>query len=370
MTTVEGSEPLPALLESGLKAGQLAGLDGLRAIAAFMVVFYHFGIPFISGGAGVLMFFVLSGFLITWLLLRENDEQGTVSLRKFYMRRSLRIFPAFYCYAAVLFGTILIRQHARLVWPQALASLFYVGNYYQALNGDPNTGFSHTWSLAIEEQFYLLWPLTFLLLRRNYKRMAGFLAGTIFVIWVYREALVFVFHVHEGYIYEAFDTRADHLLIGCLLAVVLRARMFPRFWNWISIRSWVAVVVTALLAISSAAEFIYGPVYRDRVSFIVSPLLVAIWITQLIALRGARLWRWTNWGWVRYLGRISYSVYLYQQLVVEVPKKLLAHQWVGVQLAASVILIVSMASMSHYLVEQPFLRLKARFKPTAVGAAP
>jgi peptidoglycan/LPS O-acetylase OafA/YrhL len=368
MTTAQGTRPLPALLESGLKESQLAGLDGLRAIAAFMVVFFHFGVPFVSGGAGVLMFFVLSGFLITWLLLRENDEMGTVSLRKFYVRRSLRIFPAFYCYAAVLFGTIILRHHAVFVRPQALAAFFYVSNYYQALNGDPNTGLSHTWSLAIEEQFYVIWPLTFLLLRGNYRRLSQFLAGAIVAIWVYRAALVFIFHVHEGYIYEAFDTRADHLLMGCLLAVMLRARLFPRFWSWI-IRSWGALVIAALLAISSVAEFLYGPFYRDSISFIVSPLLVAIWITQLIALRGATLWRWTSWGWVRYLGRISYSVYLYQQLLVDVPKKLLSHQHVVVQLAASIALIVVVASMSHFFVERPFLRLKARFQGTASGDA-
>ena len=353
-----------------LQESQLAGLDGLRAIAAFMVVFYHFGIPFVSGGIGVLMFFVLSGFLITWLLLRENDGMGTVSLRKFYVRRSLRIFPAFYCYAIILFGVVFIRRHARIVWPQALAALFYVGNYYQALNGDPNTGFSHTWSLAIEEQFYVLWPMTFLLLRRNYKRMSQFLAGAILAIWVYREALVFIFHVDQRYIYEAFDTRADHLLIGCLLAVVLKAGMFPRFWNWIAVRSWAAVVVAALLALSSALEYIYGHSYRDAISFVISPVLVAIWITQLIALRGAPLWRWTSWVWVRYLGRISYSVYLYQQLLVDVPKKLLTHLPVVLQLAATVALIVAVASMSHYFVERPFLRLKERFRQTAAGAAP
>ena len=368
--TVAPGTALPAQLESGLKESQLAGLDGMRAIAAFMVVFYHFGIPFVSGGAGVLMFFVLSGFLITWLLLRENDEFGTVSLRKFYIRRSLRIFPAFYCYAAVLFGFIFIRRHARIVLPQALAALFYISNYYQALNGDPNTGFSHTWSLAIEEQFYVLWPLTFLLLRRNYRRMSQFLAGAILAIWVYRGALAFVFHVHEGYIYEAFDTRADHLLIGCLLAVVLRARLFPRFWDWISGRSWAAAAVAALLAMSSVAEYIYGHVYRDSIGFIVSPLLTAVWITQLIALRSAPLWRWTSWGWVRYLGRISYSVYLYQQLLIDAPKKLLAHQPVIVQLAATIALIVAVASVSYFFVERQFLRLKARFKRTTGGTTP
>jgi peptidoglycan/LPS O-acetylase OafA/YrhL len=369
MMTAHRTASLPAQLESGLKELQLAGLDGLRAIAAFMVVFSHFGISLVSGGAGVLIFFVLSGFLITWLLLRENDEFGTVSLRKFYMRRSLRIFPAFYCYAAVLFSVLMIR-HTRIVWPQALAALFYVGNYYQALNGDPNTGFSHTWSLAIEEQFYVLWPITFLLLRRNYKRMSQYLAGAILAIWIYREALVFIFDVYQGYIYEAFDTRADHLLMGCLLAVALRARLVPRFWNWISVRSWVAAVIAVMLAISSVTEWAYGAVYRDSISFIVSPLLTAVWITQLIALRNAPLWRWTSWGWVRFLGRISYSIYLYQQLMVSVPKKLLAHQPVVVQLVATIALIVAVASASHFFVERPFLRLKTRFKQTAAGATP
>jgi len=370
MTPAKNTQAQPALLKGGLTETHLAGLDGLRAIAAFMVVFYHFGIPFVSGGAGVLMFFVLSGFLITWLLLRENDDTGTVSLRQFYARRSLRIFPAFYCYVAVLFAVILIRQHARVVWPQTFAALFYVSNYYQALNGDPNTGLSHTWSLAIEEQFYLLWPVTFLLFRRDYKRMSQFLAGIIVVIWIYREALIFLFHVHQGYIYEAFDTRADHLLIGCLLAVTLRSGFFPRFWNWISVRSWAALVVAALLATSSALESTFGAVYRDSVASIANPLLVAVWITQLIALRGTPLWSWTSWKWVRYLGRISYSIYLYQQLLVDSAKNALVHQRVEIQLAATVALITLAASASYYFIERPFLRLKTRFSRAASVTAP
>jgi peptidoglycan/LPS O-acetylase OafA/YrhL len=367
MTKEDAAESLPPQLESGLKESQLAGLDGMRAIAAFMVVFYHFGIPFISGGAGVLIFFVLSGFLITWLLLRENEELGTVSLRKFYIRRSLRIFPAFYCYAALLLGVWIIR-HTRIVWPQALSALFYVSNYYQALNGDPNTGFSHTWSLSIEEQFYVLWPLTFLLLRRNYRRMSLVLAGAILAIWVYREALIFLFNVDQGYIYEAFDTRADHLLIGCLLAVMLRARLLPRFWHWISVRSWAAVVIAALLAISSVLESFYGPPYRDSVSFIVNPVLTAIWITQLIALR-------------RYfvaLDELGVGALPGADLLLRVPVSA-THCQRAREAACSAADYRAfgridrtdgmVASASHFLVERPFLRLKARFKQTTVEAA-
>ena len=368
MSVVARPATLPANLESGLQESQLAGLDGMRAIAAFLVVFAHIGIPDVSGGLGVLIFFVLSGFLITWLLLRENDERGAVSLRKFYIRRSLRIFPAFYCYAAVLFGVILIR-HTTWVPMQTLSALLYCSNYYQALNGDPNTGFSHTWSLAIEEQFYLLWPMAFLALRGNYKRMSGFLAGAIGVIWVYREVLIFVFRVNQGYIYEAFDTRADHLLMGCLLAVALRAKLVPRFWSWITGGPWAAAVTAGLLALSNLGEAAYGHQYRDSVSFIVNPILTAIWIPQLIALRHSALWGWMNWAWIRFLGRISYSVYLYQQLLMGAGRKLLPHYAVIWQMAATVALIVAIASLSHYLVERPFLRLKSRFQQTAAGAA-
>jgi peptidoglycan/LPS O-acetylase OafA/YrhL len=128
-------------------------------------------VPGINGGTGVLVFFVLSGFLITWLLLKEEERFGTISLKLFYLRRTLRIFPAFYVYWILLVGSVLIVGR-RVLIAQAVCSLLYVNNYYQAIFGDPNTGLSHTWSLGIEEQFYLLWPVTFLLLKANKRRIS------------------------------------------------------------------------------------------------------------------------------------------------------------------------------------------------------
>jgi len=151
------SSSLPDGLVNGLKQSHLPSLDGLRAIAALLVVFMHAGLSWCPGGLGVLAFFVLSGFLITWLLLKEEERFGRISMKLFYIRRSLRIFPAFYVYWLLLIGSLLFFQK-RILWGQALSSFFYVNNYYQAILGDPNTGFSHTWSLGIEEQFYLLWP--------------------------------------------------------------------------------------------------------------------------------------------------------------------------------------------------------------------
>lgn len=156
----DNSPSLPAPLVAGLQRSHLPSLDGIRAIAVFLVVFYHLGVPGIPGGMGVLIFFVLSGFLITWLLLKEEERFGHISLKLFYARRTLRIFPAFYVYWFLIIGLSIISSR-HIFRAQAVCSFFYISNYYQAIFGDPNTGLSHTWSLGVEEQFYLVWPVTF-----------------------------------------------------------------------------------------------------------------------------------------------------------------------------------------------------------------
>src|SRR5207253_11425408 len=141
-------------------------LDGLRAVSVFTVMGYHLGFARVPGDLGVSAFFVLSGFLITWLLLKEDRATGRVSLSRFYTRRVLRIFPAYYAFLALSF---VIDQLRHDPWSPALrnSAIFYAVNYFNAYQGHPNTSIAHAWSLAIEEQFYLLWRLAFLLLRRQ-----------------------------------------------------------------------------------------------------------------------------------------------------------------------------------------------------------
>ncbi len=349
-------DKLPSVLASALGTKHLPALDGLRAIAALLVVFYHYGFQWCPGGLGVLAFFVLSGFLITWLLLEEEERFGRISLRLFYIRRGLRIFPAFYAFWFLWVGALLFFGK-RLVVPQAIASFFYVNNYYQGLFGDPNTGLSHTWSLGIEEQFYVLWPLTFMLLRRDRLRVR-FLVAAVLAVWLYREFLVFGLHCNQGYIYEAFDTRADHLMIGCLLALVLRNRMLARFWDWACSRPWLAWATIGLLALSATIGSITTGRYRDAIGFVLDPVLVAVLIVQCLAAGAKGLGSFLNWGWMRYLGTISYSIYLYQQIVVGAVKKV-APSWLS--LPAVLLAVVATASASYWIVERPFLRLKKRF---------
>src|ERR1700730_15754520 len=237
---------LPTQLESLLDRSHIPALDGLRAVAVFLVIIAHFGFAQVPGAHGVMIFFVLSGFLITWLLLKESERYGKISLAGFYKRRTLRIFPAFYVYWLILI-TLLVATGKAVLWPHAWSALFYASNYYTAIHGDPNNGFSHTWSLAIEEQFYLLWPLVFLMLRNNLKRMTAFLVCLIGAVWVHRAVLCFGLHIDQAYIQDAFDTRLDALMVGCLLAVLLKRRALSSVWRVASASTLMPLVTLALL---------------------------------------------------------------------------------------------------------------------------
>ena len=351
--------PLPASLESKLSHSHIPALDGLRAVAVFLVIIGHFGFVMVPGGHGVMIFFVLSGFLITWLLLKENERTGTISLGAFYKRRTLRIFPAFYAYWLMMV-VLLVATGRAVLWPHAWSALFYTSNYYSAINGDPNNGFSHTWSLAIEEQFYLLWPFLFLMLRGNLRRMTIFLAGLIGAVWIHRAILCYGFNIDQAYIYAAFDTRLDELMVGCLLAVLLKRGSLASVWRTISSNVLLPFATIALLAISIYAGEAYIDRYRDVFGFAIEPLLFAILIVQMIALSSTRMWGWTERRPVRFLGRISYSLYLYQQLTLHAVRHALEAYPVIVQLSAAISVTIVLATLSHYIIERPFLNLKSR----------
>lgn len=355
---------LPAALSTGLASTRLPGLDGLRMVAVFLVVLYHFGLEVIPGDQGVMMFFVLSGFLITWLLLAEQESAGSISLRQFYLRRVLRIFPAFYCYWLLVTGVLLLIK-APVPWGQALSALGYVSNYYQGFRGDPVSPYSHTWSLAVEEQFYLLWPLALRALVPNPRRLGTALVVVIAAISVHRLILHVAFHVGYPYLYEAFDARADALAVGCLLAVVLRRGYLPRLWSALC-TARMSILTVALLA----AATLLRPGYRLIGGYAVQPLLVAVLIAQVIALRGSPLWRWLNWPPVRYLGVLSYSIYLYQEAVIPIVRGAFASSPLMVSLGASVTAVLLMAAASYHLIERPFLRLKETIATSSPTARP
>ena len=337
----------------------IPALDGVRFIAVFLVIFYHAGFDLVPGSHGVMLFFVLSGFLITWLMLKENEKTNTVSIKDFFKRRVLRIFPAFYAYCIVTL--ILLSIFGKEIpWSHALSSIFYVSNYFYALHPESNNAFSHTWSLAIEEQFYLLFPLFFFIFRKNLKRMTTAIGGLILTVWLWRVVLVYGFNVPDSYIYPAFDTRIDNLMVGCLLALLIKQNLLRNFWETLLANPLMPFLTISLLLISI---FVGNPNfahYRSIVGFALDPVLMAVLIAQFIYFSQTAWWRWLEWKEIKYLGRISYPLYLYQQLTVFSIQKILSSQPIAVQMLAVILVTVILASLSYYFVETPFLRLKRK----------
>src|SRR5664279_1842213 len=218
-------------IQSRIQGQHIPALDAVRGIAALMVVFTHMGLlPRQFGALGVAIFFVLSGFLITWLLLREEDQTGNVSLRNFYVRRTLRIFPAFYVFWAVSICAAFLRG-ARVLWPEAWASFFYMGGYYGALALGVGAGTSTimgiTWSLGVEEKFYLIWPWVFRKFRNNATTLLRICLGTVLLVWLYRILVCVFLSVPRDYLRYAFEARLDNIMIGALAAVAVRYGVMP-----------------------------------------------------------------------------------------------------------------------------------------------
>src|SRR5260370_110527 len=208
------------------RLGHRPALDGLRGIAILGVIGVHVALlP--GGGAGVDVFFTLSGFLITSLLLEEHAETGRLRLKQFYMRRFLRLVPAFTLLLLVHFVYCLVcyrgwQQKAGLAG--GVISLGYFSNWSRAYKWIPHFGLSHTWSLAIEEQFYLLWPVLLLAVLFLFKSQGGRLraVAALALAFVLYRALLIQWGAPFHRIYNGLDTRADALLIGCLTSFIYK----------------------------------------------------------------------------------------------------------------------------------------------------
>jgi peptidoglycan/LPS O-acetylase OafA/YrhL len=349
-----------------LASRAIPSLNGIRGTAAMAVVFGHiqrkgaFVLPDWIRGYAVTCFFVLSGFLITNLLVRERAKSNTVSLKDFYYRRTLRIFPAFYVFCA-LFLAIFLVQGRLVQWPAYLAAVFYISDYYMALHGIGSV-MTHTWSLAIEEQFYLIWPFVFKHFAVSRIAIERLLIAAIVSIWIYRPILEYHFHVPWYYIYCAFETRADALAIGCLMAVLADADRLPA---WLTERKWLGLV--AVLTIVTIPYL--GP-FGGLIGWPLIPICFGVVILHAVRFYNAPAYRWLNWGFMQRLGLWSYSIYLYHVLT----HRIVPDRWIWVQIPLNLALAVALGAGSYYAVEKPFLALRdhgfqKRGRPKAIVMA-
>jgi len=342
----------------------LPALDGLRAVAVAAVIVGHADYPVrgVPADLGVSAFFVLSGFLITRLLVREWNTTGDLSLSRFYLRRTMRIFPAYYAFLLLSF---VIDRHQGQHWDWRLlaSGVTYTVNYFNALHHHPNTSIAHAWSLAVEEQFYLVWPLLFLLLARRGRHalVAGVTTLAVMAL-AWRSVLGLWLHADTAYLYNAFDTRFDNLAVGCVFALLADRPSVARAVDNLAARPWRAWATLGLLLVSRLAT---PEAYHYSIGFTVDAVLVALLIAQLLVLYRSWSWRWLEHPVMRYLGIISYPIYLYHAWGPSIARHLVPNTPAAI-FTGGVVATVLLAMGSYYVVERPFLRLKRRFEASPV----
>jgi peptidoglycan/LPS O-acetylase OafA/YrhL len=345
-----------------ISSGHIPALDALRGISAFMVVFAHLGLlPVQAGALGVAIFFVISGFLITWLLLLENQRHASVSLSAFYIRRTLRIFPAFYVsWIVCVLGAWLSRTP--FSWAEVGASFIYMGDYYNALRTGAGVAgiMGITWSLGIEEKFYLLWPWIFHRYRNNYRTLLRVVATCLFCTWVYRLAVWLLLSPPRDYLRYAFESRLDNIAYGCLAALLLKAGYIDGLLCRLTSAWHNPLLTMGLLASSFAIEILAGDNYHYTLAMSLDAILIVTLLIQLVFLVSTPAWKWLEIAPLRFAGTISYSLYLYHPVAIAwVGRTIPTARW-AVQLSASLFLAIGTAVVSYYVIERPFLKLKDR----------
>lgn len=349
-------------------AKRIAAVDGLRGVAIGLVLVGHLVrtatddwsehsrwliSPLRNPDLGVQVFFVLSGYLITLILLRERATEGSISLRRFYARRVLRIWPAYYVFLAVIVALSVAGAITVTVGDVASAATFMWN--YSPVTDSP--WLEHTWTLSVEEQFYLLWPM---LLSRVRPQTALRVALAALVVIPVARVLSYVADVGSA---EYFHLRADQLLLGCALAII-EVHHRSVFYRIDRVARPLALPAIALLVASTTAGEMIGGSWTVTAAWSVNGLAVAILLLRALDPRAAASRVMARKPLV-FLGAMSFSVYLWQQLfTIEVTAAEL--RFAPVAIGGS----VALGWISFRLVETPFLNLKGRFAGASIEPLP
>lgn len=352
----------------GKKRRYITGLDGIRAIAVIMVLAYHLKLAlFKSGFLGVTVFFVLSGYLITGILISEVEEEGTIDLKNFWLRRIRRLVPAVMSMAVVIIFVSAVVN--RIIFTKGckdfLASVLGFNNWWQIFNkvsyfeaaGVPSP-FTHCWSLAIETQFYLIYPLILLGIYKlvksrgegRAKRGLLFAGVTLLLALISVILMIVLFDPQQdaSRAYYGTDTRAFSLLFGALLAILWDYRMVPRRLsasvNMVLGSVSFAVLLVMTIAINGSSNFWY------RGGQFVGTILTVLVIYTVL---GRKTWlsRFLSNPVLKWIGDRSYSIYLWHYpIILLISKGIKASWWITL---IEIVLSVVLAELSYRFIETP-----------------
>jgi len=341
---------------------EIPSLDGVRALAVLLVFLAHAGLT-LPGNFGVTVFFFLSGYLITTLLRLELERTGHLSLRDFYLRRAFRILPPMYVVLAAAVVLTLIGFIPGTVSASAVAmQSLHLTNYRVISSGwwdgiAPGTWIY--WSLAVEEHFYLLFPLVYLGIRRiipSARGQAGAILGLCVVVLAWRLFLVLGLDVSKERTYIASDTRIDSILFGCALAVFGNPALDP---TSIAARRWKWVLVPLSGAALAATFLVRDPRFEETLRYSLQGVaLIPLFVVAVRYPTWAPI-RFLNNRWVRFCGVLSYAIYLVHPTVIwTVQQRTTLHPIVQGAIALAVTMLLALGI--HVFIERPFATLRRR----------
>ena len=352
----------------GKKRRYITGLDGIRAIAVIMVLAYHLKLAlFKSGFLGVTVFFILSGYLITGILISEVEEEGTIDLKNFWLRRIRRLVPAVMSMAVVIIFVSAVVN--RIIFTKGckdfLASVLGFNNWWQIFNkvsyfeaAGVTSPFTHCWSLAIETQFYLIYPLILLGIYKlvksrgegRAKRGLLFAGVTLLLALISVILMIVLFDPQQdaSRVYYGTDTRAFSLLFGALLAILWEYRMVPRRLsasvNMVLGSVSFAVLLVMTIAINGSSNFWYrGGQFFGTI----------LTVLMVYAVSGRKTWlsRFLSNPVLKWIGDRSYSIYLWHYPIILLISKGIKASW-GITLI-EIVLSVVLAELSYRFIETP-----------------
>jgi peptidoglycan/LPS O-acetylase OafA/YrhL len=355
---------------SRFRLGNRPPLTGIRALALFTVLTYHSNFKTLPGTwVALQVFFVLSGFLITAMLAGEGQRNGKISLGRFYSRRAVRLVPPLLLTVALLAiyaQFVHVADAAHRLWGDSFAALFYYADYRQALGHAPFFGYlAHTWSLSVEEQFYIVWSLAMVVAIALHKRrlsygfvIVGLLLSTADRTWL-------TLHGHFTNVvftrvYYAFDTRADALFLGCLLGLMAADGLFN---GW---ARWAKTLITGAAAASAAFLcwiLLYAPLFTENLALWWLPtttIASGVIITYFVICPQSLGSRFVGIGVLVFIGELSYTAYLVHFPVYLALEPSTTHWSFWPNELARLAIIFAIATGSWFLIEKPLARWRQR----------
>jgi peptidoglycan/LPS O-acetylase OafA/YrhL len=357
--------------------GYNRALDGLRAAAVGVVICDHAGLPAV-GTYGVVVFFVISGYLITGLLLAEHGSTGTLSIRDFYRRRFARLAPALLLVVGVTVAWVIGIGLSVSNWIAGLVgALTYTTDFIEqtALQPHISTYFEWSWSLAIEEQFYLVWPVLMIVLlafggRWGRTWLASFAGAVVVLAWLSRADMAGVQSAQQSVSF-AFRTHMDAIALGAILAIVTAGRVFGRLARHLA--GTVAVLAFVTLGVLMDGSLKILPLYSgDARGYGQVALICLVIVAGLVIAPSGVLARFLGWRPFVHLGQLSYGLYLWNMLFMNGFNQLFGHKptdagWAGL---LWLLALVGTAEASYRWVETPLRKRWAhRPEPAAQPAA-